>query len=138
MRRMPRCVRKIRVRCGNLRINEEWNGQSRPTDRIVKTFLAILAPGDNQLGFHSFAHIVKGATTRNYYYNRVHKISRGLLISLSSATYLIGNTIRLASDPVINALCMSSAGRAGATGLVGYLLIGGVAKAAFGVVEAPE
>ena len=96
--------------------------------KILKSFLAILTPAENKLGFFSFAHIAKGGMTSDDHYNRIKKVTRGIIVNLAPATYFIGRTLRdnsqnvsnfemmaierdtlLASRPVIHALVMSSA-----------------------------
>jgi hypothetical protein len=97
--------------------------------KILKSFLAILTPAQNKLGFFSFAHIAKGGMTSDDQYNRIKKVTRGIIMHLAPATYFIGRTSRdnsptntsnfemmaierdtlLAGRPVIHALVMSSA-----------------------------
>jgi hypothetical protein len=91
--------------------------------RIVQSFLAVLAPGDNKQDFVSFVHVVKGDHKHD-----VKKVTKGIVINLAPATYFLGRTLRddaatvsnlevitierdtlLAKAPVLHALIKSSA-----------------------------
>lgn len=92
--------------------------------RILKSFLAVLSPAENKLGFFSFAHVAKGDAR----YSDLKKVTKGLVLNLPPATYFLGRTLRddaatvsnfemmtierdtfLANRPVLHALLMSSA-----------------------------
>jgi hypothetical protein len=62
--------------------------QSTQSDKMIKSFVAVLSPAENGLGFFSYVHILVGAT------NQIVKTSRGFISHLPPATYFVGVTWR--------------------------------------------
>lgn len=72
---------------------------STTENRIMASFLAILTPEQNALGFYSYAHFVEAQDDHG---NTMSTETRGVVLNLPKATYFLGSTERDAPKTIAN------------------------------------